>query len=146
MTMEDLLSLMALQEQLKKQLEDQKAQAELLKVSQSKLPNLPPVFELLGVKGNTDEMPRISFADLKEEHFAGPFVVTEFMPSQAFVQWQSDKASQTYISKWAGLYKKNQLFVTHHKLAQPIEDAAICAMTDVAFSHSFKAIKDKVDF
>ena len=132
-------------EALKKQLDDQKVQADLLKVAEGKLPPLPRIFDLLGVEGNTDAMLRVSFGDLKEDSFAQPFVITDYEQAETYVKWQGDKTSQTFISKWAGAYKKNTLFVTNHKLAQPIQDPPTLALTDALLANSFKVVKDKVE-
>ena len=132
-------------EALKKQLDDQKVQAELLKVAEGKLPPLPRIFDLLGVEGNTDAMIRVSFGDLKEDHFAKPFVITDYVQAEAYEKWQGDKASQTFISKWAGLYKKNASFITNHKLAQPNQDPATSTMTDALLANSLKVMKEKVE-
>ena len=131
---------------LKKQLEEQRQQAELLKSAEQTMPKLPPIFEQLEVRGYAESMQRFELVAVKTDSFAKPFIITDFLQSEAGVKWQSDKASQGYITKWASTYKKHATFQRTHKLAQPIDDTAICALTDVTFTNSFRAIKDKVDF
>lgn len=133
-------------EALKKQLEDQRRQAELLKSAEQTMPTLPPIFDQLEVRGYAESIARVDFVSVKEDSFAKPLIITDFGKSEACLKWQSDKASQGYLTKWASTYKKHKVFQSTHKFAQPIEDAAICGLTDVAISHSFKAIQDKVDF
>lgn len=131
---------------LKTQLEEQRQQADLLKAAEHKMPKLPPIFEQLEVRGYAQPFARLEVTDVKVDSFAKPFIISDFGQSDPCVKWQSDKTSQGYITKWASGYKKNQGFISKHKLAQPIKDEVVGAMTDATMAHSFNVIKDKVEF
>ena len=133
-------------EALKRQLEEQRQQADLLKAAEHKMPKLPPIFEQLEVRGYAQPIVRLEGTGVREESFAKPFIITDFGQTDPCVKWQSDKTSQGYITKWASGYKKNQGFISKHKLAQPIQDPVVLAMTDATITHSFNVIKDKVEF